>query len=166
MNDYRNEDATPEEQRVARFMQAIERMHHDPAEAARIDLLIAEAEELAVDDDNQQIVVHVHNDGEGNFTNITSGDSTPIPLSVEFTNGSQHQEPGRLAGFWPSMVMVPIVIAAVLLSSRFESWSVVGAALPAMALLLMEVAGRPSRKKTRGGGPAKIRSSDRELNRR
>ncbi|MEU2485018.1 hypothetical protein ABZ593_10495 [Streptomyces sp. NPDC012617] len=175
MNDYGNGDTAAEERRVARFTQAIERMHHDPAEAARIDLIIEETEGLVVDEENQQIIVHVHNAGEGSVTNIQSGDSRPTgPMKPETLIAHQHTEPGRFADSWPSLLMVPIVIAAVLLSSRFESWSVVGAALPAMALLLMEVARRPFGKKTRVSGSVRIRrfasdkiqASDRELNRR
>ncbi|WP_326615139.1 hypothetical protein OG949_40350 (plasmid) [Streptomyces scopuliridis] len=148
MND---ENATAEEQRVARFVQAIERMHHDPAEAARIDLIIDEVDGPVMDEENQQIVVHVHNEGGGNITNISSGDTRPTERTrPKIATAPQHEERSRLAVPWLSVITVTLVAAAVLLSSMSESLSVIAAALPAMALLWLDVVRRPFRKRIRG----------------
>ncbi|MEV7197359.1 hypothetical protein AB0N81_36995 [Streptomyces sp. NPDC093510] len=80
-----------EEERVASFMQALQRMHESPAEAARIDSVIEDAEIVAqqAPDRNQpqHVVVNV-NGGEHNTVEIsgaqhdaTSG-SHPAPEPV------------------------------------------------------------------------------------
>jgi hypothetical protein len=62
-----------EEERVASFMQALQRMHDDPAEAARIDSMIEDAEVVAQQTPDrsqpQHVVVNV-NGGENNTVEI------------------------------------------------------------------------------------------------
>ncbi|MFJ4623027.1 hypothetical protein [Streptomyces sp. NPDC088812] len=67
-----NQEGFPsEDERVASFMQALQRMHEDPAEAARIELIIEEAEaspDAREVGDGQPLVFHIHNEGRLNFT--------------------------------------------------------------------------------------------------
>ncbi|MGX1886797.1 hypothetical protein [Streptomyces sp. NPDC055287] len=80
-------DTIWEDERVSKFAEALNRMHDDPAEAARIDSIIDDFEEdpghavpghAVGDDPAQSVVVHIHNDGENSSTHFSMG-TTPDP---------------------------------------------------------------------------------------
>ncbi|MFI6644582.1 hypothetical protein [Streptomyces sp. NPDC050504] len=74
-----------EDERVASFMQALQRMHDDPAEAARIDLIVEEADaglDAHEHGDGQPLVVHIHSEGRLNISALRQP-VEPQPTTVE-----------------------------------------------------------------------------------
>ncbi|MEU6588841.1 hypothetical protein ABZ923_06350 [Streptomyces sp. NPDC046881] len=76
------EEKRSEEARVDSFMQALQRMHDDPAEAARIDAIIEDAENLDEDmsSHDRPLVVHIHNEGGHNVVDLSP---SPQPHTIE-----------------------------------------------------------------------------------
>ncbi|MFH9069045.1 hypothetical protein [Streptomyces alboflavus] len=72
-NIHTQENNSPEEERVTAFMQALQRMHEDPAEAARIDKIIEDAEHLTDETVRQDLplAVHIHNQGGSYVVNLS-----------------------------------------------------------------------------------------------
>ncbi|MEU6379248.1 DUF6232 family protein [Streptomyces sp. NPDC046909] len=81
------EESPSRNERVASFMQALQRMHDDPAEAARIRLIIDEDEPEADAHgrgDGQALVVHIRNEGRINFGALRqAAEPQPAPTEAE-----------------------------------------------------------------------------------
>lgn len=115
------DEIRPEEERVASFVQALRRMHDDPAEAARIDAMIAEVDEPVVVDTRRPLVIHVYNNGGTNTVNLApdhpditaqgkpkSTDTAP-GIEAPQLRGSKHR---RRLEPW-SLSMVPLALMTV-----------------------------------------------------
>ncbi|MFE3687796.1 hypothetical protein ACFXPM_31840 [Streptomyces sp. NPDC059095] len=165
MREYPNESAAAEEQRVLRFMQAIERMHNDPAEAARIDLIIDDVDGLVTDEGGQQAVVDVHSEGNLNVPNVSLVGVSPARPKPEKTetatvNKLLHVTVSRSA-------LLGLGAVVVLLIAGFGSWPTAAAVAPMITLLMMELGGTSFCRWT-GTGSSSVtsQSSGQEVNRR
>ncbi|MFJ2407459.1 hypothetical protein ACIOUE_39925 [Streptomyces xanthochromogenes] len=160
MKEYQNESTAAGEQRVLRFMQAIERMHNDPAEAARIDLIIDDVDGLVTHEDHQQAILGVRSEGNLNVTNVSSMGASPARPQTETATVKKLL---RVTVPWPAL----LAFAVLLIAGFRDSWSTAMAVAPTITLLMMQVGGKPLRRWTRtSSGSVTIQSSGQEIKRR
>ncbi|MFJ9893604.1 hypothetical protein ACIQPR_09745 [Streptomyces sp. NPDC091280] len=167
-----------EEERVASFMQALQRMHDDPAEVARIELMIEEAEAGLADEvgEDQPLVVHIHNEGHLDFTAPRHVVEPPPVAAASDDRSEPYAEPTTNRGLRSSataafpLALMSFVVIHSMQEGRASQWltAVLSAVfmLTAAALTLIRaVTDREMQSRQRGIWRVRGKTRARELNR-
>ncbi|WP_157876762.1 hypothetical protein [Streptomyces graminilatus] len=137
------EENRSEEARVDSFMQALQRMHNDPAEAARIDAIIEDAENLdeEANSHDRPLVVHIHNEGGHNIVDLSP---SPQPQILEEPDPNKapretklrrsHALGWRLPAALPALTLMTTVVITSMGRASSVTWTI-------LASLFMAIAG-------------------------